>query len=231
METILSVKNLSVRLGGEVILKNLSFELGRGENLSVIGPNGSGKTVLLKTLLGMLPHQGEIAWGADTRIGYVPQKVEAEKHFPLNLSNLLDAKAELLGIPRSDIKHTVEAVGLTPEMLKVPIGHLSGGQFQKSLIAFALLGRPTVLLFDEPTASIDQPGEEKIYELMARLQEKYNLTVLLVSHDLSLVYRHATKVLCLNRQKFCFGSPREVLDPKTLEGLYGLGAKYYEHRH
>ena len=102
-------------------------------------------------------------------------------------------------------------VGLTPEVLKASIGVISGGQFQKALIAFALLGEPSVLLFDEPTASLDELAEERVYELVERLQQEQHLTVLLVSHDLSIVYRAANKVLCVSKDKVCFGPPREVL--------------------
>lgn len=228
---ILTIENLTVRFDEDIIIKDIGFELNAGDNLAVIGPNGSGKTVLLKTLLGMFSYQGTITWAPNVKIGYVPQKIEADKHLPLTFSNLFDAKAEALKLPASEIRSTTEAVGLSGEILRIPVGHLSGGQFQKSLIAFALLGRPTILLLDEPTASIDQPGEEQMYELVHRLQKKYNLTVILVSHDLSFVYRYATKVFCLNKQGVCFGAPRDVLDQKTLDKLYGSTKKYYEHKH
>jgi zinc transport system ATP-binding protein len=122
-------------------------------------------------------------------------------------------------------------VGLTPEVLKASIGVISGGQFQKALIAFALLGEPSVLLFDEPTASLDELAEERVYELVERLQQEQHLTVLLVSHDLSIVYRAANKVLCVSKDKVCFGPPREVLTPATLEAMYSAPPKFFLHRH
>jgi zinc transport system ATP-binding protein len=209
----------------------LSFSLERGEALSVIGPNGSGKTVLLKTLLKSIPFRGTIAWAPDARIGYVPQKVEADKHLPLTFNNLLAAKADVLKLGRASIKGTTEAVGISKEALATPVGHLSGGQFQKGLMAFALVGKPNVLLLDEPTASIDLPQEEQLYELVHRLQDAYGLTVILVSHDLSFVYRYATKVLCLNRQNMCFGTPESVMNAETLQKLFGSTFKYYHHIH
>ncbi|RJQ29678.1 metal ABC transporter ATP-binding protein [Candidatus Parcubacteria bacterium] len=228
---ILAVKNLDVRFENDVVLRDVSFGISRGESLAIIGPNGSGKTVLLKTLLGMFPHEGTISLAPNVRIGYVPQKIEADKHLPLNFKNLLQAKAEILKLPGSEIASTIDAVGLTAFILETPVGHLSGGHFQRCLIAFALLGRPNMLLFDEPTASIDLPGEEEMYELIHRLQEKYKLTAIIVSHDLSFVYRYATKVLCLNRRNICFGEPRDVLDTHTLEKLYGRPSAYYKHAH
>ncbi len=230
-ETILTVKNLTVTLDEQTILQDLSFELNRGENLAVIGPNGSGKTVLLRTLLGALPHIGEVRWAPSVRLGYVPQKVDADRHLPLNARNLLESKARVLSASQKDVESVIREVGLTRDTLKTPIGHLSGGQFQKSLIAFALLGNPEVVLFDEPTASLDQPKEEQIYELIHRLQDERGITVILVSHDLSLVYRYATKVLCLNKRNLCFGTPEEALTPEILEKLYGSPFKYYHHLH
>lgn len=227
---ILKVENLKISFGEQTILENLSFSVGRGESLAIIGPNGSGKTVLLRALLRALPFEGEINWAADVRTGYVPQKIEADRHLPINLKNLLLAKSEILKIPKSEVYSIAEEVGIGSKILNYPIGHLSGGQFQKSLLAFALLGNPNVLLLDEPTASIDLPGEEQIYELVHRLQDKYNMTVIVVSHDLSFVYKYANKVLCLNKTGLCFGPPEESLSARVLEKLYGPH-KYFHHFH
>lgn len=231
MSNILSVKNLSVKFDGRAVIENLSFELNRGDNLAVIGPNGAGKTVLLKALLKTLPYEGKISWAPSVRLSYVPQKIEADRHLPINLKNLLQAKSKILGLANPKIKQVAEEVGLSPRDLETPIGHLSGGQFQRALIAFALLGEPNVILLDEPTVSVDWPGEERIYELIHRLQDEHDITVVLVSHDLSFVYRYATKVLCLNKSGLCFGAPEEALNPKTLEKLYGGPHKYFHHTH
>src|SRR2546430_1014669 len=112
-----------------------------------------------------------------------------------------------------------------------PALKLSGGQFQRGLIGFSLIGSPNVLLMDEPTASVDEPGEEHIYELINRLQTEHNLASIMVSHDLSFVFRYATKVLCLNRQKVCFGSPMDALTPEMLAKLYGEAVGVYRHDH
>lgn len=229
MEPVLTVENLSVAFDGHVVIENLSFEVPRGENISVIGPNGSGKTVLLRALLGTLPYTGRIVWTPGIRFGYVPQKIDADRHLPLNVRDLLIAKIRVLGLPKSALAEVAENVALAPKILGTPMGHLSGGQFQKSLIAFALLGNPGVILFDEPTASLDQLAEEHVYEIIHDLQERYGITILIVSHDLSMVYRYATKVLCLNKHGLCYGDPQEVLTPGTLEKLYGTPHKYYHH--
>lgn len=232
MPPILDVRELTVRFEPQVVIDRLSFSLERGESLAVIGPNGSGKTVLLKALLGMLPHEGEVTWAEGVRLGYVPQKIEVDKHLPMCLSDLFRAKAEVRGgITRAELDRTVEVVGLPRAALQTPIGHLSGGQFQKALIVFALLGKPNVLLFDEPTASIDASGEEQIYEIIHRVQDKYGVTAIVVSHDMTFVYRYASKVLCLNRRGLCYGAPQEVLTTELLEKLYAMPHKYYHHLH
>lgn len=230
MAEILNVKNLSVSFDTEVI-DSLTFSLEKGDCLAVIGPNGAGKTVLLRALMRTIPYSGEISWLPGARIGYVPQKIDADRHLPINFRNILEAKAKIFGMGKTDIEKTIAAADLDEKILRTPVGHLSGGQFQRGLIAFALLGRPNVILFDEPTASIDIPGEEKIYELIHRLQDEYGISVVLVSHDLSFVYRYATKVLCLNKSGVCFGPPEEALTPQMLQNLYGGPMKYYHHLH
>jgi zinc transport system ATP-binding protein len=231
MATILEVKNAGVSFDGEAVVKNVTFDLDEGESLAIIGPNGAGKTVFLRALLGMVPHEGEITWHEKTKIGYVPQKIDADRHLPINFKNLLTAKAAVIGASRADVNGIVKTVGLDQKIMQTPVGHLSGGQFQRALIAFALLGNPNVLIFDEPTASIDKPGEEQMYELIHRLQDEYAITVILVSHDLSFVYRYATKVLAINKNEICFGPPEEVLTPQALEKLYGGPTKFYHVMH
>jgi zinc transport system ATP-binding protein len=230
MVDILTVSDVSVAFGDETAIDRISLSLGAGDALAIIGPNGAGKSVFLRTLLGTVPYRGTITWAPDTRIGYVPQKIDADRHLPVNFRNLLTAKAALLALTKKDVDTVVKAVGLDVKIMETSVGHLSGGQFQRALIAFALLGKPNVLILDEPTASIDKPGEEQMYELVHRLQDQYAMTVILVSHDLSFVYRYATKVLCLNKTGLCFGAPEEALMPKILEELYG-SHKYFHYFH
>jgi zinc transport system ATP-binding protein len=228
-DPILTVTGLSISFQGRTVIHDLSFQVRPGEGLAVIGPNGSGKTTLLKALMNLVPYMGQIQWSRDARLGYVPQRVPADRQLPLRWRDLLNAKARLLDLPLTDVEKVSEEIGLGPELLDRRLGVLSGGQFQRALIAFALLGKPNVLLFDEPTASFDEITEGKIYGLLHTLQSENGITVILVSHDLSVVYRYADTVLCLNKGRPCLGPPKEVLTPEALEDLYSAPLMYHQH--
>ncbi len=226
-DLVLKVRALSVELEGEKIINKLSFELKKGDTLTILGPNGAGKTVLLKTLLGLLPYKGEIEWKENIRIGYVPQRLPFIKEFPLSVEDFLKLKKS----SEEEIVDILNSVGFKENLLDKKIGDLSSGQFQRILIAGSLIENPKVLLFDEPTAGIDIEGEETVYRLLARLKKDRELTILLVTHDLSVVYTFSNYVICLNKQPICYGVPHEVLTPENLERLYGEEVKYYRHKH
>ncbi len=228
-DPLLSVRNLGVSFGNRVVLRQLSFEVYSGDCLAIIGPNGAGKTVLLKALQHLIPYEGKVQWSREARLGYVPQSVAADRQLPLRVRELLAAKARVLHLAGQEMDQVSSELNLSPEFLSAGIGTLSGGQFQKVLIAFALLGRPNVLLFDEPTASLDELTEEHIYELVHQLQTQRGITLFLVSHDLSVVYRYASRVLCLSKGEVCMGAPKEIMTPEMLEQLYGAPPKYYRH--
>lgn len=228
-DRLLSVRDLRVAFRNRVVLRELNFEVSSGDCLAIIGPNGSGKTVLLKALQHLIPYEGEIHWSQEARVGYVPQSVAADRQLPLRVGELLTAKARFMRLAGQEVVQLTSELSLSPEFLNAGIGTLSGGQFQKLLIAFALLGHPNVLLFDEPTASLDELSQERIYELVHDLQTQRGITVILVSHDLSVVYRYASQVLCLSKGKPCMGPPKEIMTPQMLEELYGAPPKYYRH--
>lgn len=228
-EEILRVQNLTVRLGHSEVLRELTFAVRRGSVLAILGPNGAGKTILLKSLIGAVPHTGTIRWANDARLGYVPQKLDIERDLPISGRDFLSAKASLVGVPKSAIPRALESVGLEQAQLATPIGHFSGGQFQRLLVAFALLGDPTVLLLDEPAAGIDEPGQARLEQVIRRLQSDQRLTVVLVSHELSVVYRDADQVLCLGRQHMYIGPPRTALTPETLQAIYGVPVSFHVH--
>ena len=225
LETILKVKNLNVRLNNEKIIEDLSFEVKEGDVLTILGPNGAGKTVLLKTLLGLLPYKAEIEWQKEVKIGYVPQRLPFIKDIPMSVEEFFKLK----GVLKEEIKEILNSVGFEESFLNKKIGELSSGQFQRILVAWALVGNPDVLLFDEPTAGIDISGQETIYSLLSKLKEERNLTILLVTHDLSVVFKFSDYVICLNKCPICQGIPKEVLTPEILYKLYGEEVKFYEH--
>lgn len=224
---LLSVKNLSVRLGDQQILDSLSFDVEKGEVVAIIGPNGAGKTVLFRALLGLLPYKGEVTWPKHTKIGYVPQKLSVDKDLPLTVAEFLN----LRGASREEVEEALQSVGLQHRVLSARLGQLSGGELQRVLIAYALINHPDVLLFDEPTAGVDIGGEETIYTMIDKLHQQHGLTALLITHDLNVIYRYAEKVLCLNKEKICYGTPKEALTPNNLQELYGSEIHVYPHKH
>jgi len=227
-KVILKVKNLNVEFDGEEVIKNLTFEVKEGEVLMILGPNAAGKTTLLRTLLGLLPYRGEIHWSKKDISYLPPQELFQRKDLPpLSIEEFFKFK----GVSKEKILKTLKSVGLNSSLLKRRFGTLSTGQFQRMIIAWALVDDPSVLLFDEPTSGIDVGGQETIYSLLHKFWEERNLTILLVTHDLNVVWEHANNVLCLNKKKLCYGMPREVITPKSLEKLYGTGIKFYKHKH
>ncbi len=225
----LEIEHLGVRFGEKRVLTDVSFSVAPGDALAIIGPNGAGKTVLFQAIIGALPHDGSVRWAPGTRLGYVPQKLDIERDLPLTGLDFLRARASIAHAPRADVERTLSLVGLPPASARDPIGTLSGGQFQRLLLAFALLARPNVLLFDEPTAGVDQPGEERFYETIHRLQQEQGLTLLLISHELTIVYRYASAVLCLGRGRPCLGPPHEILTPEILAQMYGAPVRFHLH--
>ncbi len=232
---LLSVKNLTVHFGEILVVDKVSFDIEKGDILAIIGPNGSGKTTLIKAILGLVLFEGGVTWGNKVRIGYVPQRFDFDRTFPLTVRELF-----MLRVPhgfwvgrkqaQQEIVRALRFVG-AEKVLDKRIGELSGGELQRVLIAYSLIGEPDILFFDEPSTGIDIGGEETVYNLIHRLVHERALTVVLISHDLDVVYQHATQVLCINRKMVCHGVPREVLTGDLLEKLYGTFAGTYEHKH
>ena len=230
-DNALEVDHLSVSLGQTPVLTDLSFHLAKGRALAVIGPNGAGKTVLFRALIRSLPFSGSVRWASGIRIGYVPQKLDLERDIPITGIDFLSARVGIGRKTTTSISDFLTLVGLPLEVARQSIGTMSGGQFQRLLIAFALVGDPNALLLDEPTAGVDEPGQEHLNELMRRLQRNQGLTVLFISHDLSVVYQYATDVLCLSRAQAYFGPPWTILTPDRLRQLYGTEINYHVHNH
>jgi zinc transport system ATP-binding protein len=233
-DTVLTVEDLFVTLDNVQVLRNISFTLRQSEAFAVIGPNGAGKTVLFRALLGLVPHTGVVRWRSGVEIGYVPQRFSVERSAPITALEFFLLQSPSFWRPTAvfigQLEQELKLMGLRRDVLRKGLGELSGGETQRLLIAWALLRRPTVLLLDEPTAGVDAGFEQTIYALLHRIQQERGTALLLISHDLSVVYRYAQRVLCLNKSVVCQGSPVEALNPQALATLYGE-AGLYHHEH
>lgn len=226
---ILKVHDLTVGKKSSPVLEQLTFSVAKGETLAVIGPNGAGKTTLFKALLGLTPYSGSIAWAPGVKIGYVPQRMEIETDVPLTVEEFFRLRGPV-ATPEK-IREILNYVQLDTPILASGFGEISVGQRQRILVGWSILDNPNVLLFDEPTADVDIFGQESIYKMISHLHETLDLTVILISHDLSVVYQYATNVLCLNHQKLCYGIPSEMLKAEHLQSLYGGERGFYAHNH
>jgi zinc transport system ATP-binding protein len=234
----LEVKDVTVWFEGQdrPAVENVSFALDEGEIAILIGPNGSGKSTLLRAILGLVAFRGEIrvfdkaAGAARGQIGYVPQRLGFDLTLPLTVREAICMPLLGTGGPEVEatFRHFVDVLGIA-ELLDRPLGVLSGGELKRALIARAMIMKPRLLLLDEPEAGIDVGGEQTLYELLSQLVSHHRLTALVCSHELDLVFRYATQVLCINRRLQCSGPPGEVLTTEALARLYGPVTGLYRH--
>lgn len=234
-KSALQVEHLSVDYNGQTVLNDISFSIREGEIAAVVGPNGSGKTTLIKAILGLVPYQGTILVnGGPVRaslqqISYVPQRFVFDRTIPMTAEEFL-AMTSFRKPVRRKINHALLEVDMKKHEYSL-IGELSGGEFQRILIARALLNNPTILFLDEATSGIDIAGEKSFYEIVSHLNKIHRATVLLVSHEINMVYRFADQIICLNRNLICFGKPKEAVTKEVLEKLYGKDVRFQEHKH
>ena len=229
--SLISAKGLTVRYGGAVVLKDVDFTIEPGEIVTVVGPNGSGKSTLLHALIGTVTSDGRIARKPGLRVGYVPQKLALDARMPLTVSRFLS-------LPK---RQTAEATHGALDRVGVPglgsrqMTELSGGQFQRVLLARALLAQPEILVLDEPTQGLDQPGSAAFYKLIEEVRNETGAAVLMVSHDLHVVMSASDRVICLNGHVCCEGSPTVVSAAPEYRALFGPGTggalALYRHEH
>lgn len=245
-KSVVEACNIRVTLGGTKVLRGVDLNIPKGEMVALIGPNGSGKTTLLRALLGLQKvDSGEVRiFGQPispkslSRVGYVPQKLNLERSFALSVREFLALRLKSTHqwfwkskkATEALIRPTLVEIGVHP-LLDLPLASLSGGQLQRVLIAFSLLCEPELLLLDEPTAGVDSPGEQSFYELIAAVHKRHRLTVVLVSHDLSMVFKHASWVYALNGVICCEGTPETVMNAESLKQAYGIHVSPYHHHH
>ena len=214
-EYILKVTDLTVELPSLTVLENVSFKLKRGTTLAIIGPNGAGKTMLFRALLNLIPYKGKIEWEPRIKIGYVPQYLSASD-IPISVKEFLAFKEG------SDTDNALSSVGLnSKEVLNKRLGALSGGQLRRVLIAWATMDKPSVLLFDEPTTGVDLDSEEAIYKMLNDLEEKYKITMLLISHDLHIIREYSDCMVALNKCVTFFGESKRIMEPELQRMIYG----------
>ena len=234
-KNILEVKDVSVYYGDFEAVKNIGFKLGEGEILAVIGPNGSGKSTLLKAILGLVEHTGKVKlFGKNiqevlNRIGYVPQRFSFDETFPITVSEFLELSQfdNKNHTRRKQVLKEVEMQRFDDKLL----GELSGGQLQRVLIARALLNDPEIIFLDEATAGVDMEGEKNFYEIIRHLNEEHGLTIVLISHEINMVYKFATQVVCLNKDLICFGETKEAITQQVMKKLYGENMEFRAHKH
>lgn len=230
--TLIETQNMSVRLGGHVALRNVDFSISPKEIVTIVGPNGSGKSTLLKALIGAVkPETGSITRQNDLRIGYVPQKLHIDQTLPITAKRFLSLPTRRTD---NDIAAALARVG-AHDLLGKQMSALSGGQFQRVLLARALLEKPELLILDEPTTGLDQPGSAALYRLIADLRDELGAAILMVSHELHVVMSASDRVICLNGHVCCHGTPDIVASAPEYRALFGTGTQgalaLYRHDH
>jgi zinc transport system ATP-binding protein len=214
---ILEARDVAWRVGTETILDHVSLSLHEGEILTVIGPNGAGKTSLLRILMGLTePSAGSVWREPGLRIGYMPQRLVIDPSLPLDVGRFLRLAERN---PRR-LEAVAEEVGIR-ELLRTPVASVSGGEFQRVLLARALLRAPRLLVLDEPVQGVDVNGQAELYGLINGVRRRHQCAVLMISHDLHLVMAATDTVLCLNRHVCCAGKPEVVSAHPEFLQLFG----------
>ena len=231
-ELLFRARDLSYRQGGRLILDRVGFELRRGEITTIIGPNGAGKSTLTHIVSGLVTQfDGEVERAPELRIGYLPQKVYVNTLMPLTVARLMRLTREASA---DEIARALEQTDVA-YLQDRQVHSLSEGELKRVLLARTTLGRPDLILLDEPTSGVDISGEIRMYELIGELRTQLDCGVLLVSHDLHLVMSKTDQVLCLNQHLCCSGRPESVSQHPEYLALFGAQAAesiaIYSHQH
>lgn len=230
--TLIETQNMTVAMGGHIALRHVDFSIDAGEIVTIVGPNGSGKSTLLKALIGAVqPKSGCVVCKPKLRIGYVPQKLHIDPTLPITVQRFLSLPTRR---KKQEIDDALDRVG-APDLHNKQMFALSGGQFQRVLLARALLEKPELLILDEPTTGLDQPGSAALYRLIEELRTDLGAAVLMVSHELHVVMSASDRVICLNGHVCCHGAPDIVASAPEYRALFGTGTHgalaLYRHDH
>ena len=216
---LIECDRLSVHLGKRMVLNDISLSIGAEEIVTILGPNGSGKTTLFKTLIGALPpSSGAVNKKPRLRIGYVPQRLHIDETLPMTVKRFMNLPG---GHSRKSVIDALVYAGV-PGLDKQQIMDLSGGQFQRVLLARALLGSPDLLLLDEATQGLDHRGTADFYRQIASVRENLGCAIVMISHELHVVMRQTDRVICLNGHICCEGKPEAVSGSPEYQALFGL---------
>ncbi|MBR5294605.1 MAG: metal ABC transporter ATP-binding protein [Oscillospiraceae bacterium] len=219
----LKVQNVSVKIGGDKILKNVNIHVHCGQMVALIGPNGAGKSTLLKALLGEREFDGNIIFSAPgsrrakARIGYVPQSPNFDPGDPVSVSDLfaccLSRRPAFLGASKSDRELILECLERVhgEDLIDKRVGTLSGGELQRVLLALALEPMPNILILDEPLSGVDIEGQTGLMDMLDEIRKDFDLSILMTTHDFSMLPRYADRVVLIDHEVKCQGTPEEVL--------------------
>lgn len=230
--SLIAADHICVRFGEDEVLHDITLHVAAGEIVTILGPNGSGKSTLLRALLGIVPvAEGRITRAPGLRIGHVPQKLIIDRTMPITVRRFLSLPARVSDAAAAEALARVGMAGHGTDQMTT----LSGGQQQRVLLARALLGAPQLLMLDEPTQGLDQPGEAAFYRLIEEVRRDTGAAVLMISHDLHVVMAASDRVICLNGHICCEGTPRVVSTAPEYRALFGLGTQgalaLYRHDH
>lgn len=216
-DSAIIVNELSVKIDGFEILSNITFSVKNGEFTGIIGPNGSGKTTLIKAILGFIPYSGNVMLNG--KIGYVPQLSSFNRELPMRVFEFVKIPVRHEKDWRIKVDKVLEKVGLLNFANKL-VGKLSGGEYQRISLARALVGEPDILILDEPESGVDEMGKARFYDLLNKIRTENKLTILMVSHDIGMIFEKCTSVMCLNKTLHCHGPTKEI-DPSTVKKIFG----------
>lgn len=230
--SLVTVEDLSVRYGANTVLRKVDMVIEPGEIVTIVGPNGSGKTSLLRAIIGATkPAVGRITRKSGLKIGYVPQKLHIDPTLPISVERFMRLTSR---VSRARCSEALETAGV-PDLLNRQMSQLSGGQFQRVLLARALINRPEILLLDEATQGLDQPGSAAFYRQIEAVRQETGCAILMISHELHVVMSASDRVVCLNGHVCCQGSPAVVASAPEYRALFGTGTggalALYRHDH
>lgn len=231
-EPLVHLDNISVTLENQTILQNITLKIYPNSITTIVGPNGGGKSTLLKILLKLIhATQGEVYHQSGIKIGYVPQKLHIDPAIPINVYKFLSLKPN---VTKPQIQEALDLFSIA-HLTQHRMQKLSGGELQRVLLARAILGRPQLLVLDEPMQGVDISGQTELYQLLNKTRDWLQCAILMVSHDLNIVMANTDEVLCINRHLCCAGTPETISTEPSFIHFFGdqfaQNVAFYSHKH